>query len=695
MMQNSMILDKAGKPVGMMGTLRDISDIKQAEEVLRETHDELEWKVKERTAELVKTNEQLKREITERKEAEEALRKSEERYRNLVEDSLNAIVLYRQEEILFANEAFCNTYGYEREELQGMVVDDFLAPEVADGVAELRQRRLAGEIEKTAVYESKGRRKGGEIFDVEISVCVVSYQGEQCCMAFLSDISKRKEAEEALKKSEEKFSKLFQASPAYISLVTLEDGRFLAVNDAFEKSTGYKRNELIGHTVYELGLWTNPDNRDNLVKLIKEKGQLRSQRITLTRKDGKLIEGLWSMERIEIDGEDCTISVFEDITQLVEIQEELRQSEELYRSVVEQASEGIFLWDYNTKEILDTNKAFRNMLGYTNKEIPKLTLHDFIAHETEDIDSNIHHIAKEKFYFIGERKYRSKNGTLLDIEASASLISFGGKEVICVVVRDITDRKRAEEALQKAHGELELRVANRTAALSEANEQLGLQIEERKRAEEQIKLSLKEKKVLLAEIHHRVKNNLQVVSSLLGMTRTRTDNPEAVELLSRAQSRVFTMALIHSQLYENDRFTDIDMGKHARQLMLHLTQIYGKEKDITPVIRASDITLSLTYAVPCAMVLNELIANTFKHAYREEEEGIIEVTMERSPDDKFSLMVKDYGVGVPKEADIDETACLGLKLAKNLVRRQLKGHFQMRGNNGTEVLVDFQLLREE
>lgn len=255
--------------------------------------------------------------------------------------------------------------------------------------------------------------------------------------------------------------------------------------------------------------------------------------------------------------------------------------------------------------------------------------------------------------------------------------------------------RESEGALQKAHDELELRVARRTAALSEANEQLGRQIEERKRAEEQIRLSLKEKKVLLAEIHHRVKNNLQVVSSLLGMTRSRTDNPEAVELLSRAQSRVFTMALIHSQLYENDRFIDIDMGKHAQQLIFHLTQIYGKEKVITPVIKASGIALSLTYAVPCAMVLNELISNAFKHAYQDGEEGTIEVTMERSPDDKFSLIVRDYGVGLPEEADIDETVCLGLKLAKNLVIRQLRGHFQIRRDNGTEVLVDFQVLGEE
>ena len=142
--------------------------------------------------------EKLARDISERKRAEEALRKSEERYSSIVQNSLNAIIIYRQEEILFANEPFFNIFGYGPKELEGMAVDDILAPEVAEDVAELRRRRMAGEIEKAIVYESKGRRKDGEIFAMEISVSLITYHGEKCCMAFLSDISGRKQAEEAL-----------------------------------------------------------------------------------------------------------------------------------------------------------------------------------------------------------------------------------------------------------------------------------------------------------------------------------------------------------------------------------------------------------------------------------------------------------------------------------------------------------------
>ncbi|MBW1853060.1 MAG: PAS domain S-box protein, partial [Deltaproteobacteria bacterium] len=192
---------------------------------LEKHRNRLEELVNKRTVKLKKTNKEMQAEIAERKQAEEALRQSEERYCSIVQNSLNAIIIYGQEEILFANEPFVNILGYGQDELQGMVVNDLLAPEIADEVAELRRKRLSGEIEKTAVYESKGRRKDGEIFDMEISVCVIPYQGKQCCMAFLSDISKRKKTEEALRKSEEKFSKLFFSSPTWL------DHRFYSQGD--------------------------------------------------------------------------------------------------------------------------------------------------------------------------------------------------------------------------------------------------------------------------------------------------------------------------------------------------------------------------------------------------------------------------------------------------------------------------------
>ncbi len=228
-------------------------------------------------------------EITKRKLAEEALKESEERYRSLVENSLSAIILYRQEEILFANKPFFDIFGYKREELQSLVVDDIIAPEMAAEVAEHRRRRLAGEIEQASVYESKGKRKGGEIFDMEISVCVVSYQGERYCMAFLSDISKRKQVEEALWESEEKYRTLFEDSRDAIYINTGE-GHFIDANQSMLDLFGYTRQEMINMNSIEL--YFNPEDRQRVLEKLDEKGFFKDYEINYKKKDGTKMDNL-------------------------------------------------------------------------------------------------------------------------------------------------------------------------------------------------------------------------------------------------------------------------------------------------------------------------------------------------------------------------------------------------------------------
>jgi two-component sensor histidine kinase len=217
----------------------------------------------------------------------------------------------------------------------------------------------------------------------------------------------------------------------------------------------------------------------------------------------------------------------------------------------------------------------------------------------------------------------------------------------------------------------------------------------RKLTEKQLKASLKEKEVLLKEIHHRVKNNLQIISSLLDLSRRRTENQEVVDLLSAARAKVHTMALIHTQLYQSERFDRIDMQSHIRDMIIHLSQLYGAKENITPIINASDVHLSVTQAIPCALALNELISNVYRHAFQQGEEGTVEVSMEQSSDGTISLNVKDDGIGIPEEIDINETDTLGLKLVRNLVLGQLSGRLQIERNDGTEILIEFRVVEEE
>ena len=166
------------------------------------------------------------------------------------------------------------------------------------------------------------------------------------------------------------------------------------------------------------------------------------------------------------------ITVIEDVTERKNAEESLSQSEERYRAVVKQSIEGIYLVDGDTKRILETNPALQNMLGYTAYELRGMELHEIVAHDHKSVEANIERTLREGWRFIRERRYQRKDGSVVDVEVAASAIYYGGKQVICAAIRDITERKKAEEEIHRLNEELEERVRSRTAELRATNEEL-------------------------------------------------------------------------------------------------------------------------------------------------------------------------------------------------------------------------------
>jgi PAS domain S-box-containing protein len=226
---------------------------------------------------------------------------------------------------------------------------------------------------------------------------------------------------------------------------------------------------------------------------------------------------------------------------------------------------------------------------------------------------------------------------------------------------------------------------------------------ERRSAEQQLRASLAEKQALLQEIHHRVKNNLQVITSLLSIQSTRLNNPAVSTVLADTENRVRTIAALHETLYSSKDLASIEFGSYLQRLVRDLAAFYAMdERRLKIAVRAADLVVDIGQAIPLGLVVNELVTNTFKHAFPSGRSGVVEVHLDylrgngegqpdQAQDDEWGqLTVKDTGVGLPSGFKFEETPSLGLHLVNVLVE-QLQGELNIASTHGTAVTVKFPL----
>ncbi|MCL5037594.1 MAG: ATP-binding protein [Chloroflexi bacterium] len=222
-------------------------------------------------------------------------------------------------------------------------------------------------------------------------------------------------------------------------------------------------------------------------------------------------------------------------------------------------------------------------------------------------------------------------------------------------------------------------------------ERLGIIIEQ-KQAEEQIKASIREKEVLLKEVHHRVRNNLQIISSFLNLQSRHIKDDTVIELFRDCQNRIRSMALIHESLYQSRDLASIDFGEYIRNLTNNLCRSFGADPGkILLDIKVKDINMGVDTAIPCGLIVNELVSNAMEYAFPENRRGTIEISL-KNDNGKFVFIVRDDGVGIPEGIDIEETETLGLQLVFALVE-QLDGNIEFNRQSGTEFKIEFKELR--
>ena len=248
-----------------------------------------------------------------------------------------------------------------------------------------------------------------------------------------------------------------------------------------------------------------------------------------------------------------------------------------------------------------------------------------------------------------ELELKHKNGCTIYAEVSTRLIKRNGRvEGILSILRDVTERKRAEE---------------------------------------KIKASLEEKEILLREIHHRVKNNLQVISSLLNLQSGYMRDLTYTDMLKESQNRIQSMALIHEKLYQSTDLANIDVREYIQQLVLRLFHSYGiGAHKATFILDVDNVSLGVDTAIPCGLIINELVSNCLKHAFPGKRRGEITVAL-HARDGNIELTIADNGVGIPENLNLGNLNSLGLHLVTILVEDQLNGTLVLTREKGTEFRI--------
>ncbi len=470
-----------------------------------------------------------------------------------------------------------------------------------------------------------------------------------------SDITEQKRVEEALRESETRFRDLANLLPQTIYECDMT-GKLTFANQYALQSFGITQEDVDeGVNVFS---FIAPEQHvrvfgalEKLLQGVRTSGN----EYTAVRRDGTTFPILIYSSIIERHGAACGIrGVIIEITERKRIEDALRESESLYRAIFENTGTASIIIDENTIIQL-CNTEWINLAGYPREEMEgKMSWTKFVVEEDLEIMKEYHRTrrldpsaAPLKYEF----RYLKRNGEIRHMINHVGMVP-GTKKSIASIM-DITERKRAEDALKD---------------------------------------SLREKETLLKEIHHRVKNNMQIMVSLLNLQKGSLYSDEARKMFTEMQNRIRAMALIHEKLYTTADLSSIEFGEYIKRITAELRTTYeGITSNISITIQAGKVYLGIDQAIPCGLIINELVSNALKYAFagRNDMEGELRISIKEKPGSIIELEISDNGIGLPEEVDFgDQSKTLGLKLV-DLLTRQLRGSLDISRNGGTSYFIRF------
>ena len=590
----------------------------------------------------------------------ESVIKSLEQYKEIIQ-KINVMVVIHDVNgnIILVNEKVESSLGYSEAELLSINLADLSADESFSSLSEILEITLK---DGSTTKEVSFKKKNGDVFPVNVSSNLIEIDGQNLVFCLMDDISELKEVEKELREKNAFIDSIIENIPNMIFVKDAQELRFVRFNKAGEELLGYSMEEMLGKNDYDFFPREEADfftNKDRAVLNSRELHDISQEEIHTKNKGVRTLH----TKKIAIYDEEgkpsYLLGISEDITEQKQAQDMLKENEEYYRSVVENAHDLIIETD-RSGTFIYVSPNHKSILGYEPEELVGTSIFDNIHPDDKPVVfSEFSRAVLSQSNGHGIFRYKHKSGEYRWFETNGRPIQTpSGQARIILHSRDITERKSAVVEVQK---------------------------------------SLVEKESLLREIHHRVKNNLQVISSLLSLQSDYAKQEDTLRLFRESQNRIYTIALIHEQLYQSKDLAEIDIGNYIKNLTDNLKSVYvDGENSVAVDIESEDIAVNIDTAIPCGLIINELFSNCLKHAFvprngaqeRENARDLISVGFNSNNCGSLVLSVKDNGVGLPEDLNYKDTESLGLQLVCTLTE-QLGGVIELQNCGGCEFKITF------
>ncbi|MEG4533274.1 PAS domain S-box protein [Microcoleus sp. D2_18a_D3] len=659
------------------------------------------------------------RDITARKQAEAALQKSEEKFRNLFDDAPIALGLasVRDYRTIKVNEAHRQMLGYSDSELATMTFTELTHPEDLQADVEEVKQLMCGNISRFQ-REKRLIKKNGELMWANLTVTLIrDREGIPLySMGAIEDISYRKRAEIEFQQLKERLQFLLGSNPAVIfTAAPIGDFCTTYISDNVQTIFGYNPQELLADCKF----WSSrihPEDRPqfllNFSDLSEEKNCISEYRFL--HQDG-IYRWLRTELKLLVDSRGIPIEIIGYAADISNSKyAELARGQQFEQERLVEAIARRVRQSLQLEEILNTTVAELQQVLLADRVLvyqilPKSggrVIAEAVAEGCSPLVNRCfgEEVFPPESYQLYLQGRISAISELDDPSLTPCVAQFmkqiqvKAKLVVPILQHSqlwgLLIAHQCEIPRDWKEWEINLfqQLVNQLAIAIQQSllyQQLQAELSDRKQAEANLKNSLKEKEILLKEIHHRVKNNLCVVASLLELQSNTVADPQVSKMFEESQNRLYSMALIHEKLYRSTNLAQINFGEYLEDLVSNLFHSYNISNNrIQLQVLAEPISLNLETATPCGLIANELVSNTLKHAFPDGTTGTVSVECYQTGDREINLLVKDNGIGFPENLDFRKTQSMGFQVVCTLTE-QLEGTIEISRGFGTSFHLKF------